>query len=193
MSDLCADEEITSLLAILQGDDEAGLDQIAGLLLRYPADPRLSFLAGSVLAGLQRYDEARVAMQRAIEISPTYELARFQLGFLELTSGLSAAAQQTWAPFASLPDSSPFRLFSDGLQCLLRDDYAECDRLLRRGMAVNQEHPLINGDMQLILAEIADKINVKEVADQPLADTASAAHQLLQQFQLKDDTSKTKH
>jgi tetratricopeptide (TPR) repeat protein len=193
ISNLCPDDPLTSVLQVLQGDDLAGLAELDMLLARYPADARLHFLRGSVLAGIQRYEEGRAAMSMAIEIAPSFDLARFQLGFLEFTSGLAAEAAQTWESFNKLPEDEPFRLFATGLTFLAQDQFAECDRLLRLGLKANNEHPLINGDMQLILNEIASHLpdDGKAVVTEPA--TASAAHQLLQQFELKDSTNKTKH
>jgi hypothetical protein len=190
---LCPDTAMAEVISVLQADDEGGLALIARLLATYPADARLHFLQGSVLAGLQRYAEGREAMARSLEIAPEYELARFQLGFLELTSGLAAEAATTWAPFADLPNDASFRLLSEGLNRLATDDFAECDRLLRLGMAANNDHPLINGDMQLVLEEIAAKIIPNaQVADNEV-EPASATHLLLQQFELKDSANKTRH
>lgn len=190
---LCPDEPMTEVVQLLQRSDDEGLIQIALLLGQYPNDPRLHFLKGSVLAGMQRYGEGRAAMQQAVAIAPGYELARFQLGFLELTSGMAHDAIATWGPFAALPEDAPFRLLSAGLTCLAQDDFAECDRLLRRGMEANREHPLINGDMQLILDEIAGKIPQMPEPSAATPAPSSAVHQLLQQFELKDSVNKTKH
>lgn len=189
----CPEEALADIVQLLQEDDEAGLTEIGRLLSRYPGDARLHFLQGSVLAGLQRYAEGRLAMARAVNVAPDYELARFQLGFLELTSGLAADAAATWQPFSQLPEGSAFRLLAAGLNCLAGDDFAECDRLLRMGMAVNTDHPLINGDMQLILDEIAPQLDQPVPKSEAEAEPASATHQLLQQFALKDGANKTKH
>jgi hypothetical protein len=193
ISELCPEQELAEVIQLLQEDDEVGLIRIDQLLLRYPEDARLHFLQGSVFAGLQRYAEGRLAMSNAIRITPEYDLARFQLGFLELTSGFAAAAAITWQPFVDLPANSAFRALASGLNCLARDDFAECDRLLRIGMAANTEYPLINGDMQLILDEIAGQILVAPQSGETDGQPASATHQLLQQFALKDSATKTKH
>ncbi len=190
---LAPDEAMAELLATLQRDDDAGLILLDRLLITYSNDARLFFLQGSVLAGLQKYAEGREAMAKAVEIAPQYELARFQLGFLELTSGMPGEAASTWAPFAELPEDTAFRLLSRGLNALASDSFAECDRLLRLGMAANQEHPMINGDMQLILDEIAGKIAQPEDGQVAIDEPASATHLLLQQFELRDSANKTKH
>lgn len=190
---LCPDNIMAELLRILQTDDDAGITFIAQLQATYPDDPRLHFLKGSVLAGLQRYAEGREAMARAVEIAPGYDLARFQLGFLELTSGMAAEAAQSWEPFALQADEAPFRLLSEGLNCLARDDFDGCDRLLRLGMAANEEHPMINSDMQLILDEISGNLTMNERETVENVQPASATHLLLQQFELKDSANKTRH
>ncbi|MFM2410187.1 MAG: hypothetical protein RL481_1015 [Pseudomonadota bacterium] len=190
---LCPDDQMTGLLAKVQADDQTGLAAIDQTLVQYPSDPRLHFLKGSVLAGIQRYEEGRLAMRQAIEIAPGFELARFQLGFLEFTSGMANEAFQTWTPFDTLPETAPFRLFATGLVYLAQDEFTECDRLLRQGIELNQEHPLINGDMQLILNEIAPRLDAAHEPGIAEPASASAAHQLLQQFELKDSANKTKH
>lgn len=190
---LCPDSVVATALSIVQGNDEAGLDELDRLLKTYPIDPRLHFLKGSVLAGIQRYEEGRAAMQQAVAIAPGYELARFQLGFLELTSGMPADAEATWAAFAQLDDAAPFRLLSSGLNALARDDFVEADRLVKLGMEANTEHPLINGDMQLLLDEVRDKVAVAAPTEPPVDEPGSAVHQLLQQFELKDSISKLRH
>jgi hypothetical protein len=190
---LCPDEQMTAVLNTLQSNDELGLGQLNTLLTQYPFDPRLHFLQGSILAGIQRYEEGRMAMARAIEIAPGFELARFQLGFLELTSGQALEAATTWEAFSALPEGAPFRLLSDGLNCLARDEFVECDRLLRLGMAANTDNPLINNDVQLILDEIRDKMSKDDRPEDDGADTASATRTLLQQFELRDGINKTRH
>lgn len=196
----CPDDALDALVAELQHDDDGGLASLADLLVSWPLDPRLHFLQGSVLAGLQRYDEGRRAMARAVEIAPDYALARFQLGFLDLTSGRALDAVAVWTPLVNLPEDEPLRLLAEGLMHLASDRFPEARRLLGRGMELNTAVPLINADMQLILDQIAD------LPDSPRADRdvpppppalpeeapASAVDLLLQQSRFKGDSG-TRH
>lgn len=150
----CPDAELEKVAAEARRDDEAGLRALAALIQVYPLDPRLHFLQGSLLAGLQRYDEARRAMGRSVEIAPDFALARYQLGFLDLTSGRPLDAIAVWQPLGALPEDAPLRLFAEGLSHMAADRFADAARLLQEGMRANVEHPLINGDIQLILDEI---------------------------------------
>ena len=191
---LCPDETMGSIIRQLQTDDAGGLATIASMQISYPLDPRLHFLRGSVLAGLQRYDEGRSAMARAIEIAPDYALARFQLGFLDLTSGRAVDAIGVWQPLFNLPEDEPLRIFAEGLTHLAGDNFAEARRLLNKGIELNTENPLISTDMQLILDEIKD--GLPEQVPQPAPDQSapsSAAHMLLQQYELKDSVNAKKH
>lgn len=193
---LCPDDTIGSIIRQLQIDDAGGLATIASMQISYPLDPRLHFLKGSVLAGLQRYDEGRSAMARAIEIAPDYALARFQLGFLDLTSGRAVDAIGVWQPLFNLPEDEPLRIFAEGLTNLAGDNFAEARRLLTKGIELNVENPLISADMQLILDEINDGTpahSTEPVAVPDQSAPSSAAHMLLQQYELKDSVNAKKH
>lgn len=190
----CPDQELATVVNDLERDDSEGLAALLNLSGRYPLDARLHFLKGSVLAGLQRYEEGRTAMQHALELSPRYTLARFQLGFLEFSSGLVQEALSTWAPLSELGPEDPLELFARGLAALAQDQFAETRALLQRGIAQNTENPLINNDMQLILdeiAEIEDPRAEREARSEHAP--ASAAQQLLQQQQVADSVTATKH
>jgi hypothetical protein len=191
---------LDTLVAQLQHDEGGGLAQLGELLLRWPLDPRLHFLQGSVLAGQQRYDEGRRAMARAVEIAPDYALARFQLGFLDLTSGRALDAIAVWTPLVGLPQHEPLRVLAEGLMNLANDRFSEARRLLALGMELNRAVPLINADMQLILDQIDGLPDGRAAAEQaggpPAAGEseapASAVHLLLQQSRFKDDSG-TRH
>jgi tetratricopeptide (TPR) repeat protein len=193
---LCPAEALDALIARLRHDDDGALERLGELLDAWPLDPRLHFLQGSVLAGLQRYDEGRRAMARAVEIAPDYALARFQLGFLDLTSGRALDAVAVWTPLVALPEDEPLRLLAEGLMNLANDRFSEARKLLARGMELNTAVPLINADMQLILDQIADLPDGPSAPggheDPPPAPQiengpASAVHLLLQQSRFKGD------
>lgn len=177
----CPPERLTELVKIVGDDDDRGLIQIELLLVDFPADPRIHFLRGSVLAGRQLYAEGREAMAKAVEIAPGYEIARFQLGFLELTSGDPGAATATWAPLHDLEPDHYLRRFVTGLEHLARDEFPEAISALRDGIARNPENPLMSTDMQRIIEEVEAKLGDQEAKEEPV----SSAHLLLQQYAAK--------
>ncbi|MBS0253852.1 MAG: hypothetical protein JSS36_01235 [Proteobacteria bacterium] len=188
----CSPDRLDTLVASLRQDGALGLQALDESLRQWPLDPRLHFLRGSVLAGLQRYDEGRADMARAVEIAPDFALARFQLGFLDLTSGRPMDALGVWSALGALPPEAPLRIFAEGLASLAADDFPEARRQLERGMALNHEHPLVNADMQLIVDEIDKRAAAampagKSGVDVAAADGASSAvDMLLRQSRLRE-------
>lgn len=180
----CPAEDLLAAVDILKQDDEAGLARIDELIQRYDGDARLHFLKGSLLAGMRRYEEAHVFMQRAVERAPGYAIARFQLGFLEMTSGDYPAARTTWAPLLDLPAEDPLLLFVMGLEQLAKDSVPEGIELLRQGIARNTDNPPLNNDMQLIIDKTLEEAGARPADDEP----TTATHLLLQRY-----ANKTKH
>jgi hypothetical protein len=183
-SDEAPADLLSKLVEAIRADEVAGLSNVETLISEYPHDPRLQFLRGSLLAGLRRYDEAHDAMAKSIEIAPGYAVARFQLGFLDLTSGDAPSAQLTWAPLLNRPEDDALRLFVEGLEHLIRDEFEQCIAVSTRGIACNTENPVISGDMTLIIQKAREHL----AAPQPADESVSATHFLLRQY-----TSPTKH
>lgn len=150
---LSDESEIEALLEAIRGDDAQDLAQADRLLARFPDDPRLHFLRGSILAGRQRAIEAHSSLSRAVELAPDFHIARYQLGFFELTSGEADKALSTWRPLLRLPQTHHLRLFVEGLTHLVRDEFADAIRKMKAGMAANTENPPLNNDIALLVAE----------------------------------------
>ncbi|WP_161956838.1 tetratricopeptide repeat protein [Sphingosinithalassobacter portus] len=144
----------------------------------YPEDARLHFLRGSILAGAGRPIEAHASLSRAVALAPDFALARFQLGFFELTSGEAQRALATWEPLGALPDTAYLRRFAEGLAHLIRNEFVETVLALRSGIDANEENLPLNNDMQLIIDECEGLIGRPSAE----ADEASATSLLLGQF-----------
>ena len=124
-------------------------------------------------------------MRHAVDLAPDYAIARFQLGFLLLTSGEPHAAQEAWGPLYALSTDNYLRLFVLGLCHLIRDEFADAIRVLQDGIALNRNNPAMNRDMKLIIDEVRAKINEQGGGETPV----SSVDFLLQQAALKS----TKH
>lgn len=182
----CPPELLTQALDVVRVDDERGLQRLGELLADYPDDAQLHFLRGSVLAGAKRYDEAREAMQRSVDIAPLYTVARFQLGLLELSSGDGEAADATLAPLEQLGGTNALALFARGLRFLMRDEFEAALTALRAGVAHNTENLAINRDMGLIIADLEQKLGAEPAAVDVTSDEpTTSTHMLLQQLAAK--------
>lgn len=179
MTQLCDDDDMQTLMAAIQSDDSDEIAQIDRMLGRFPNDPRLHFLRGSVLAGIGRPIEALAALKTAVEIAPDFAIARFQLGFFQLTSGEAADALGTWGPLALLPDGHYLRLFVTGLTYLIRDEFPQAIAALESGIEANSENPPLNRDMQLIIDKVRD---IPAPGEEAQEETISATSLLLGQF-----------
>lgn len=151
---LCDDDRIEALLAAIRANDRDDLRQVDRMVEEFPNDPRLRFLRGSVLASIGRPIEAMPELKRAVELAPDFAIARFQLGFFQLTSGEAIDALTTWGPIALLPEDNYLRFFVGGLTHLIRDEFADVITRLEEGIALNDENPALNRDMQLIIDQV---------------------------------------
>lgn len=173
--DLYPQDQLEALVQSLADTD--GVEAIDAALETSPGDPRLHFLKGSVLAGARRYPEARQAMGRAVDLAPEYAIARFQLGFLEFTSGEAEPAARTWAPLEALPEGHALRQFAGGLMRLLADDIDGAVERLRAGIAANDEILALNRDMQLLIDELL-RAGAPSQDDEPTSETQMLLRQL---------------
>jgi len=181
---LCPEPDMAALLELVVQDEPQGLVRLSGLLARWPSDPRLHFLEGSLKASNQDYASGARSMRRALDIAPEFVLARFQLGFLQLTSGEPFAAQESWGPLHGLPNNHFLRHFVEGLCHLIRDEFEKAQFELETGIAANTEVEPLNRDMMLIVEEIrtrAASIPGAVGQDEPV----SATQMLLRQASLK--------
>lgn len=176
---LCSDEEMAQLLQAMQSDASDELMLAERMIDAYPEDARLHFLRGSLLAGSGRPIEAHASLTRAVALAPDFALARFQLGFFELTSGEAARALATWEALDTLPTDHYLAHFVTGLRHLIADHFAEAIAALEAGIAVNHDNLPLNRDMQLIIDECSGLAGRKPEVP---AEEASATSFLLDQF-----------
>lgn len=151
--ELCSDEEMAELVQAIQNDDQGDLAAVDKALQRFRDDPRLHFMRGSILAGRQKHLEAHASLAKAVELAPEFHIARYQLGFFELTSGEADKALSTWGPLLRLPEEFYLRKFVEGLTCLIRDEFDRAIALMREGLALNTENEPLNNDIRLLIGE----------------------------------------
>jgi len=151
--ELCPEDELASLVQTMQEEGDGGIAAIERTLALYPGDPRLHFMLGSMLAGLQKPDAAHASLARAVDLAPDFAIARYQLGFFELTSGEVDKALSTWGPLLRLPENAYLRRFVEGMTHLVRDEFEPALAKLREGIGLNVENEPLNGDIRLLITE----------------------------------------
>lgn len=177
---LCDDTRMSEIVAAAGSDPEAAIGAIDAALSAWPDDHRLHFLKGSLMIGLKRFIGAHSAMAKAVALAPEFAIARFQLGFFELTSGEADAAKSTWQPLkAQLPAEHWMLYFVDGLEHLAADRFAECILALRHGIEHNTENLPLNTDMSLIIEKCAELLGNEGSAPSSGNDEISATSFLL--------------
>jgi hypothetical protein len=183
MTTFCDDNALSGVIEAMHAGEGDPLPALEALLVRHPEDARLHFLRGSILIGASRLIEAHSELSRAVELAPDYPIARFQLGFFQLTSGEADAALQTWGRLDRLPEGHYLRRFVDGLRALIRDEFAVAIGHLRAGIALNQENPPLNGDMQLLI----DQCLTLAASEAESAEASSETALILNQYKRRED------
>lgn len=177
----CGNDTMSSVTQAIEGPVEDALALLNQSLANWPFDYRLWFLRGAALASQQRHDEARLDFLRVYELAPEFHVATFMLGFLDFINARGTAAEATWAVLDQIAEDQPLRVLKNGLLSLSRGDFDVSLRQLDRGIALNQQYPLINSYIQAVIMKIS------EHSQQPTATTmdtqAPQDHLLLSGYQ----------
>lgn len=137
--------------------DKGNADQAISLLKQAvagaPTDARCQYLLGAEYAQIGMFDRAAEQMSAAVALDPNLHAARFQLGLLQLSSRQPDAARDTWSGLDVLGARNAYVLFKTGLLHLARDEFADCLRCLREGIALNDFNAPLNTDMQRVIEQ----------------------------------------
>lgn len=117
-------------------------------------ESRRLLLQAAAFAQAQDYDRAEATYLALLEQAPDWDIARFQLGLLQFTSGRPAVAAATWRRLDRLDDAHPLKLFKAGFEQLARDEFAVAIDSFERGIAQNTENAPLNRDMAMVVERI---------------------------------------
>lgn len=157
LSTLTQAELLALALASSRNDSGSALAYLKEAASRADVSAEALFMLGSEYAQLKLLPEAHASLTRAIELSPTLHIARFQLGLLQLSSGQVDEARATWAPLTLLDEQHPQRyleVFHCGLISLIADQFEEAAQALQEGLRLNRSNAPLNADMLRILDAI---------------------------------------
>ena len=108
---------------MMSGDE---LSRIREAVRKDAMNAELRYLLGAELAQHGDYEQAVLEMTLAVELQPSLHVAHFQLGLLHLTLARPSEALAAWAPLDALADGTYLKSFKQGLELLIRDDFAHC-------------------------------------------------------------------
>lgn len=137
-----------------QGRVDEALRYLKAAVQAAPDSAQAVFWLGSHYARLGMLARAAECLRRAAELQPQLVMASFHAGLLYLQVGQAKEADAAWAGLLGLAQEHPLHQFVLGLQALMREDFAQAQACLERGIAGNQVHATLNEDMRKILTEI---------------------------------------
>lgn len=112
------------------------------------------FLLGAELAQSGDVGAAEAAYANAVLLAPGFDMARFQLGLLQFTSGRVAIALVTWSPLLDRPVDQPLQRFVSGFGALAIDDFAMALDCFRDGLQRADSNEPLKADIRMVVARI---------------------------------------
>jgi tetratricopeptide (TPR) repeat protein len=140
-------------------DSGTAIEYLKRLLSLDPEHPEALYLLGAQEAQIGLFSRALEHMSRAVTLRPGMEIARFQLGWLQMNSGDTPSAEQTWLPLDALGEEHPFVLFKKGLLHLGRGETAQSLRCLEQGIAANTMNAPLNTDMATLVEHVRRRVH----------------------------------
>ncbi len=135
-----------------RNDAASALSYLKEAVARPDASATAHLLLGAEYAELGLYQRAMEQMELAVERDPALAIARFQAGFLALSSGNAEKAESLLQPLTEHEDA--LGRFATGLLALMRDQFAPAEEHLRAGLLLNQSNLPLNQNITRILDAI---------------------------------------
>lgn len=147
------------------------------LLERDPSHVFATYLLAAEHAQIGMMDRAEVGFARTVELSPEFNIARFQLGQLYLLKGDMVAAKSVLNPVAQASAAGELAHYAKGLIALADDNAALAKAELQAGLEYVPEIPALAADMRRMLEGLAGALPHVAGGEIPVA-ALPAAHNL---------------
>ena len=135
------------------------IDYLKQAVERSDSNYKALYLLAAEHAQIGMTERAIEEFKKALSIEPNLAAARFQLGLLLLCNARVEEALAAWELLEQLDESDPYLHFKRGMESLSRDDFAGCERELKRGMELNTVNAALNTDMQRVLNDVAAHVS----------------------------------
>lgn len=116
------------------------------------------FLIASELAAAGHMEAAEQAFARAVLLAPGFELARYQMGLLQLALQRTPQALLTWQPLLDLPPTEALGHFARGFTALAADRFQAAWEAFAAGLACESVNPGVIADVRQVMARIESEL-----------------------------------
>ena len=130
---------------------EAALSLFARASEADPSSGLPHFLIGSEQASAGNFQAAELSFACAVLLSPSFPLARYQLGLLQFSSQRAPLALLTWQPLFQLPEDDALHHFVRGFAALAQDAFDEALQHFRRGLDCKPANPALCADILRVI------------------------------------------
>ncbi|MCZ4324661.1 tetratricopeptide repeat protein [Pseudomonas anguilliseptica] len=144
-----------------ENNHHAALNYLNQALQHEPNNPAIRYFLAAEHAELGLFERACSGMEEALELDPSMDVARFQLGLVYLQLQRTEEARHAFSTLHSLAQEENLKAFADAYLHLLDEKREDAIELFERGLA-DCENLALKGDMTRVLASLKN-------VDQPVA------------------------
>ncbi len=143
-----------ALRELQDGQHGPGMTHLKELLEINPDNVDGHFLLGAEYAQLAMYDEAVNHLSTALDLQPSLNIARFQLGLVNLAVGEFQNVRTTLEPILVSCEGQYLEKFAKGILFCIENKSEEAITSIREGIVSNNENPSLNKDMEGVITAI---------------------------------------
>lgn len=138
---------------------------LAAILVEWPDDPGTLLMRGEVLLALQRPDEARPFLEKAVELAPDRPRGNFQLAAVLQAAGEAEAALEHFGREIELNEANEVRIMAHTNRSIIFEQEGNWDSAaaeMEAVVAIDPDDPQYYGDLASLYLEAK---NLPKVAD----------------------------
>lgn len=139
----------------------AALEYLHKCLAEDPENAKAVFLLAAEYAELGLNKRAIHCMTKAIELDPELEMARYQLGLLQMQEGDIEESREVWAHLAEFSHDPAIRLASQGLS-IIEENYENGLKLIEQATETKTNNNFLKSSIAAIYR------NLVEAGDKPI-------------------------
>lgn len=137
------------------GDHHAALNYLTTALEQQPDNAAVRYFLAAEHAELGLMDRAHAGMTQALELDPYLEIARFQLGLLNLQLQKVEEAREAFGHLQNTAQDAGLKWFATGYLDMLNEQPDSAIANLTRGLA-DCPNAALKADMTRVLATLTD-------------------------------------